>query len=132
MEADWMEVTLAGGRTAFSPGETLEGTAAWRLAERPESLEVRLFWYTQGKGDRDLEVVESQALEPPEAEGSRGFRFRLPEAPYSFSGQLISLLWAVELVAEPGTRGTRAEITVAPGGREVLLPGAAGDSALAQ
>ena len=128
MEGDWMEVTLAGDRTAYSPGETLEGTAAWRLAERPVSLELRLFWYTQGKGDRDLEVVESQSFAAPEATGRQSFQLRLPAAPYSFSGKLISLLWAVELVAEPGARGARTEIVVAPGGREVLLD-AAGDHA---
>jgi hypothetical protein len=118
---DWMEVSLAGGRTAFSPGETLEGTASWRLAERPRSLELHLFWYTRGKGDRDLELVETQPIQPPEPNGRCDFRFRLPAGPYSFSGKLVSLLWAVELVAEPGAKGARTEITVAPGGREVLL-----------
>jgi hypothetical protein len=57
----------------------------------------------------------------PLLEETRSFRFRLPEAPYSFSGKLISLVWALELVLEPSKEVTRREIIVAPGGQEVHL-----------
>jgi hypothetical protein len=46
---------------------------------------------------------------------------RLPETPYSFSGRLISLLWALELVAPPSKTVGRQELVVAPGGQEVRL-----------
>jgi len=51
----------------------------------------------------------------------REFRFRLPEGPYSFSGKLISLLWAIEVVASPGDMAGRAGIVVSPSGREVVI-----------
>ena len=44
-----------------------------------------------------------------------------PEAPHSFSGALISLIWAVELLVEPGGLSERIEITVSPTGEEILL-----------
>ena len=45
----------------------------------------------------------------------------LPAGPYSFSGRLISLIWALELVAEPGNHVARVEITLGPDGQEVVL-----------
>lgn len=116
----WLRVETEHGRTAFEPGDEVAGTAAWSLGEPPEALELRLFWYTAGKGTRDLEVVESARCEAV-AEGRREFRFRLPAGPYSVSGKLVSVAWAVELVAEPGGEAARAEITVGPGGQEVRL-----------
>ncbi len=118
---DWLEVTLAGGRAAFAPGEEIEATAVWQLDEEPKSLEVRLFWFTSGKGDRDSELVAAETIEPS-VSGHRTCRLRLPDpAPLSFSGKLVSLLWAVELVAEPGARAGRVELVVSPTGRELLL-----------
>src|ERR1043166_4380135 len=54
--------------------------------------------------------------QPPRAVG-----LRLPESPYSFSGKLISLVWALELVAEPSKEVIRREFVLAPGGEEVRL-----------
>lgn len=116
----WMEVVLDEGRAAFLPGEELRGAAAWRLETAPESLALRLFWYTQGKGTQDVGIADSLEL-PPSTEGRREFRFRLPEGPYSFSGKLISLLWAVELVAEPGGETARADLVLSPTRREVRI-----------
>ena len=82
---------------------------------------LRLFWFTRGKGTEDAAVVDTLRFETPQAEEARPFRFVLPEAPYSVSGKLISLVWALELVAEPSREVDRLELVVAPGGREVLL-----------
>lgn len=120
-EASRMELALGDGRNAAVPGEELEGTATWRLAEAPERLEVRLFWYTVGKGTQDVGLVDTWPIEPPTPEGEQAFHFRLPAGPYSFSGKLISLVWALELVAEPAGESTRVEIVVAPDAIEVLL-----------
>jgi hypothetical protein len=65
-------------------------------------IEVRLFWYTQGKGTRDVEVVDSLRVDNPEPSGHTRFSFQLPAGPYSFSGRLITLDWAIEAVALPG------------------------------
>ncbi len=106
----------------FEPGERVAVTCAWQLDETPREVEVRLVWYTSGKGDRDVSVVQAHPLEAPQAMDMRQLEITLPEGPYSFSGKLISLLWALELVAEPSGESHRIDITVAPGGSEVLLP----------
>lgn len=43
-------------------------------------------------------------------------------APYSFSGTLIAVIWAVEFVAQPGSEYGRIEITIAPDAQEISLP----------
>jgi hypothetical protein len=120
---DWLEVTIPSGRTAFAPGEEIEASAVWRLDEMPDSLEIRLFWFTEGKGDRDTEIVVAESIEPSPS-GHRTCRFRLPDlVPSSFSGKLVSLLWAIELVAEPGDRAGRVDLIVSPTGEELRLYG---------
>ncbi len=117
-----IRVELDGGRSAYRPGDEVAGTVSWDLGdEAPESAEVRLAWYTRGRGDRDSEVVAAQALEAPAPAERRSFRFRLPDGPYSFSGKLISLVWTVEAVVEPESRAGRVELVVSPTGEEILL-----------
>jgi hypothetical protein len=118
----WLRIETRDGVTAFRPGDEVEGTVRWRFDQPPRSLELRLFWYTQGKGDQDVGVVETLPYADPGSEGHRAFCFRLPAGPYSFSGKLISLLWAIEAVAEPGAQAERCELVVSPTGREILLP----------
>lgn len=100
-------------RTSYKPGEAVEGVV---VGGSPD-VEVRLFWYTEGKGTQDLEVV---ATAHPDAKGR--FRLPLPAAPYSFSGKLISLIWAVE--AAGGGVCSRVELLMSPDGGEILLGGA--------
>jgi len=116
-----LTIELRSGIAAFSPGETVEGEAGWRLAEAPKSVELRLFWRTEGAGNEDLEVVESLAFEVPQLADRRPFSFRLPAGPWSFRGPLIHLQWGLELVAAPGEESTRTDLTVAPNGREIEL-----------
>lgn len=116
-----LRVALASGKGSFAPGETIHGTASWRLAEAPEGLEVRLFWYTAGKGQRDVGIVASQAIESNSREGRREFAFTTPKAPLSFSGRLISLIWAIELVRLPSGEAGRQEIVVSQTGDEIII-----------
>lgn len=115
---------LRGGQTAFAPGETLEASALWALSAAPRSLEARLCWFTRGKGTEDATVVATEPVEAPGPAGERVFRFTLPDAPYSFSGKLISVIWAVELVAEPGSKYARCEFVMAPHRAEIVLEAA--------
>jgi len=108
-------------QTRFRPGGEVAGKALWILDGPPKAVEVRLFWYTQGKGTVDVNVVDRVRVETPPTRGEREFRFRLPGAPYSFSGKLISLVWALELVALPADETERIELVVSPTGFEVFL-----------
>jgi hypothetical protein len=116
-----IQVQIRDGYTSFRPGDVVEGTVLWQLEPGPTEVEARLFWYTQGKGDQDVGIVETLPYTNPAPTDRRQFRFRLPAGPYSFSGKLISLEWAIEVVAQPGDVAGRAEITVSPTGDEIRL-----------
>lgn len=109
------------GASAREPGTELRGTVHWALRVPPTSIQTRLFWYTEGKGDRDLSVVQESSIDTSATSGSTPFTFRLPAGPYSFSGKLISLIWAIEVIAEPGGETARVELTVGPEGREARI-----------
>jgi hypothetical protein len=116
-----LNLTLPDGRTEFSPGDRIALQAQWQLVESPPAIEVRLVWYTRGKGDTDVCIVDETRFDNPQSFAQRQCEFRLPEAPYSFSGKLVSLIWAVELVAQPSGESKRLDIVVAPEGREIHL-----------
>lgn len=116
-----LTIELRQGIAAFSPGESVEGSAGWTLAEPSQSVTLRLFWRTEGTGNEDVEVVESMSFDAPGTVDQRAFSFRLPAGPWSFRGPLIHLLWGLELVAEPDEESARVDLVVAPGGREIEL-----------
>jgi len=114
-----LEINLKDGVREFLPGERVPGKASWRLETAEEKMLVSLLWYTSGKGDRDAAVVKSLEFRGTPSD-SVSFEFELPLYPYSFSGKLISLVWAVEL-ATPGGEAARKEIVVSPSKREIDL-----------
>lgn len=116
-------IHVDGGHVAYAPGEEISGRISWEFDARPESVELRLFWYTSGKGDRDSAVIDSVEVENPPPCGEEAFRFQLPESPYSFSGKLISLVWALELVTEPEAV-ERLDFILSPTGTELDLQAA--------
>jgi len=116
-----LRILLQDEQKNFRGGETVEGVAGWRLEKPPKSVELRLFWFTRGKGTEDVGVVNQIRFDAPQQEEGRKFSFTLPAEPWSFSGQLISLIWALELVAEPGGHTTRVELVVSPTSQEILL-----------
>lgn len=117
----WLTLEASGGRTEYRPGEAIQGTAGWSLDKVPSAVEIRLFWYTEGRGTQDVLIVDRVRIEGPLANERRDFRFELPAEPYTFSGKLISLRWALEVVALPSDEAQRLEITVGPTGKEILL-----------
>jgi hypothetical protein len=116
-----LQLALDGDTLSFVPGAQILVTASWNLGVSLKNIELRLFWYTQGKGDSDVHVVQQLAFPNPELQETKRLAIRLPDAPYSFSGKLISLIWAIELVAEKSNEAARLEFVMAPGAREVIL-----------
>ena len=114
-------IQLRDNRTAFSPREQISGTVSWQFDAPPTSAELRLVWATSGRGRRDLSVVETIPFANPQPTESRAFTFTLPDGPYSFSGKLITLTWALELALDPDSQLVEQEITVGPGGNAVML-----------
>ena len=66
-----------------------------------------------------FDVVTFQA---PQLRDERLFSLALPRQPFSFSGKLISLEWALELIVEPGSNVARETFVLSPTGSEVVLP----------
>ena len=104
---------------SYQPGERLKGRVNWNLGNQPKTMEIRLFWYTRGKGTEDATVFETLPIEASHLLGEKEFELTLPVGPYSFSGQMISLIWALEFVVEPGKACRREEIVISPTGQEV-------------
>ncbi len=117
-----LRIEFRDGQTAFQPGDIVHGIASWELDVQPQQTEARLFWFTEGRGTRDVEIVNRATWPRPAQSDSREFSFQLPASPYSFSGSLITLVWAVELIALPSEECVHAEFVMAPEGREVQLP----------
>src|SRR5262249_5829779 len=118
---DSLTIDIEGGRRNFSPGEMMTGRASWSLDADPKSAELRLFWYTSGKGTQNVGVVTTMPFDNPLRSDGRDFRLALPQEPYSCSGSLVSIIWALELIVEPHGMTERLEFTMAPGGNEVIL-----------
>jgi hypothetical protein len=116
-----LRIQLAGERLAFNPGEELAGSVNWSGEQGPRSLELRLFWFTRGKGIEDVGLIENLNFEQPLPQETRSFRLKLPQAPYSCLGTLVSVIWALELIAYPSKAVTRQEIMVGPGRKAVKL-----------
>ncbi|MBN2310523.1 MAG: hypothetical protein JXR94_16230 [Candidatus Hydrogenedentes bacterium] len=114
-------IVLDNDTARFTPGEAVAGRVTWAFDAPPEALELRLFWRTEGKGDEDVSVVETVRIDGPGLSGERAFEFPAPEGPYSFSGKLISLIWALELLAVSGKESARQDIVLSSDGAEIVL-----------
>ena len=117
-----LQIKLHDGKSAFSPRETVSGSVTWELETTTKKAELCLVWSTKGKGTTDISVVETVTFAQPQPRDIRSFAIKLPDSPFTFSGQLISLIWNLELTVEPGDHCESIEIVLAPGGREVILP----------
>ncbi len=114
-------ITLENASAAFQPFDEIRGTLDWTLEKAPKFLELRLFWFTRGRGTPEAGLVQVKSL-PATARGTDSFSFSLPGSPYSISGSLITLQWALELVAEPIGQVALQEFTLAPGKQALTLP----------
>lgn len=115
-----LSVTLEHDR--YTPGQNLVGEVTLSAVdERSQSLSIRLIWFTEGKGDRDYATVDS--IDIPLDKDSQGakFEFPLPHRPLSFSGQIVSLTWAVEAVVNPGKQSSLAEFSLVDGDTPIVL-----------
>ncbi len=107
---------------AYQPGDEIRGRVTWQSLQRqPKSVLISLLWHTEGKGTEDVEIIEQITVDGPSASGSREISFILPGFPWSFSGTLLSLVWAIEASLEPAGEVTRVNIVSAPGAEEIQL-----------
>jgi hypothetical protein len=106
-------ISISVGRKDPRPHEPVSGRVEWRLEEVPEDLELRLCWFTRGRGTEESETVAVLALGDT-ASGVREFSFELPGEPWSVDGPLISISWALEVVAKKQGGLALEELVVSP------------------
>ncbi len=116
-----LDITLRQDKTDYAPHERVEGALRWSLESSAHRIEVSLLWYTSGRGKRNVGVIDTLKIDHPSAVGSRDFAFTLPEGPYSFTGKLITMTWALEATSLPGKQTVRQEIIVSPTRRRIVL-----------
>jgi len=119
-------LTLETEFDAFYPGTDARVMVSWNAnPDSPplQAIEVRLIWKTSGKGDRDLQIVRTRRIDPSTPAGHQEITFSLPWGPYSFSGKLISLTWAIEAILFPEGISIRKEIVIGPNSQEVRIDG---------
>ena len=120
--ASSMRIELTENQTVYLPGDMLSGNLSWEVGPGAERICLRLFWFTSGRGTQDIEVEEEQEWGlSGRVSGSERFQFDLPAEPYTFSGKLISVTWALEAVVFPGEQSERAEFVMSPSGQEIKL-----------
>jgi hypothetical protein len=117
------DIQIDYDNTEFTPGDTISGTLTWNLPAGTENVALRLFWFTSGRGTQDIDLIDEQTWQIPSSpdRGNSAFSFTLPKEPYSFSGKIVSLTWALEAVALPDETSVRKEFTLTPNGKEIVL-----------
>ena len=92
----------------FQPGETISGE--FRLEffhpEEIKATEVSVLWYTEGKGDEDLDVREFRRIAADDLnwnEFRRPYRFEtvLPNSPLTYDGVILKIRWCVRVRVFP-------------------------------
>ncbi len=116
-----ISITTKNDTNAFEPGAEVCGVVSWSLSKEPKRVTVSLMWRTEGKGTQDTEVADSMDFEVYNKVGEEKFSFTLPIAPYSCSGQLISICWALEAFIKSGNDECRYDLIIAPNAEEVSL-----------
>jgi hypothetical protein len=115
-----MSTTLTIERRDLQPHDTVTGRVAWDLEKEPRDLELRLCWFTGGRGTEESRTVEALPLGDT-LRGERSFSFRLPAEPWSLNGTLVRIAWALEVVAKKTGSLAVEEFVVAPRRREIEL-----------
>lgn len=116
-----ISITTKNDINAFNPSDEVNGQINWLLSKDPKRITVNLMWRTEGKGTQDVEVVDSREFKVFNQSGKQDFSFTLPIAPYSCSGKLISICWALEAFVKSGKDECRYELIVAPNAEEIRL-----------
>ena len=66
-----VHIALQKNRTAFRPCEQVQGTASWSFeGPAPKTVELRLFWFIYGKGERAA-AMAGPISAPSPANGSQ-------------------------------------------------------------
>jgi len=116
-----IQITLDEHERGYRSGERISGNVVWKHepSKKNKPVRVNLIFYTEGRGSRDVEIVDT--LELPIDQKSANFSFLLTGDPPSFSGALISLSWAIEAVLPSPKSSDKVDFIVSESGKPVHL-----------
>ncbi len=119
---DKISIQLKDAKISYHPGEKISGEVEWDLTQEVKEIAINVFWYTEGIGDQDSEIAESEIIKLPLKSDRQSFEIELPMAPYSYSGQITSLKWAIEATTLKDKVKDVKEFSMTPGNKEIILP----------
>jgi hypothetical protein len=119
---DKISIQLKDGKISYQPGEKLRGELEWNLTQEVNDITINIFWYTEGAGDQDSEIAVTETIKMPLKSDRQSFEIELPIAPYSYSGQITSLKWAIEASTLQEKVKDVKEFSMTPGNKEIILP----------
>lgn len=103
---------------ALKPGGVLEGTVMWELESPAKKITINFFWFLEKYGDvEETNIISSLEAENIQPHGYKNFAFDIPRQPYSFSGNLFSIKWAVECVVDKDS--VVQDLVVSNNGQEI-------------
>ncbi|MEL6149785.1 MAG: hypothetical protein AAFV33_21230 [Chloroflexota bacterium] len=92
-----------GGVQTFQPGDLLEADIEI-IPEKVldcKAVEVAVGWHTEGRGDRNSSTIYVEPIPitqiTPENPVNEFFSCRLPTQPWSYTGELIQIVWTVRV-----------------------------------
>lgn len=94
----------------YYPGDRVSGQVVIYAESQIKcrNIRVEVGWFTQGKGNRDKEAIQQYVIDVQQIEPgmpiSQKFAADLPPMPYSFSGELINIVWAVQVTVDIAMR----------------------------
>jgi hypothetical protein len=114
-EEEFFSVELS--QEQYRPGDNVEGNVQWKFSEPAESIEVRLLVEINTEKSYAAGLQWNQLP----STGICDFSLRLPEGPYSFSGQKIRIDWSVEVQCVAWGYTEEAEFSFSPTGESLEL-----------
>lgn len=119
MKTDKQGVDIELDHFHHQPFQPLTGRVRVTAPVVAKEMELRVFWFTRGRGDEEAEICHHLRINAQE--GVTEFSWKLPAAPYSFAGHLITLAWAIEVVDEKEDSLDLVPFLLSPTGEEIQL-----------
>ncbi|MFT4627665.1 MAG: hypothetical protein ACI8PZ_006352 [Myxococcota bacterium] len=116
---DGITVQLPQG--SYAPGDMLDADVAWGDPGSKGEVLVTLLWYTVGKGTEDVVIVRQERFPTDGRAGRQRLAWPLPHEPWSFSGRLVGVTWALEASLEPRGEVHRLDFVLGPDRLEARL-----------
>ena len=119
---DKISIKLKDGKISYHPGEKILGELEWDLTQEVQDIAINIFWYSEGIGEQDSEIAETEIIKSPIKSDKQSFEMELPMAPYTYSGNITSLKWAIEATTLEDKVKDIKEFSMTPGNKEIVLP----------